>query len=494
MVEPPVQEPAYPSPEEEVNLIHEALERARVYVEMYEQQSHCTAKAQRELKSALEQNADLMQRVEELEDEVRALETDGRRAAQRPGGGEDRPACAGGPASDEPRELEQGPGPASGIAPIASPGSHHTRQWQQEEQQHRDSAVAALERATQDRDEALEERDEALQRLDELADKYDSTIAALHRELAQLHDHCNQLYEATDELQRGLRAEQDTNEGLVAQIEEMGTLLSSCGGAAEPGTPRRVKFGLGADLAAELAAAGSFLSQRARKSRCESSAHESRIQLLRREFEETFQAQRQGVEEQLLGLWSALSESGGPSRRELRGLWRAFREGNAEVAGDPGLAHLVPPAERRAAAAAATAPLRLEDFLAASPEELPQPHVPRQGFHIALVSSRRVRGVTWYLFRVSDGGEEWHHLKRYSDFARLDRLLRAVAPRARPHATLPGLPEAGKVGLRHRLGCRDFDGRRRQDLQTYVKVLAEQVGSLPEDPALHAFFARDRGL
>merc|ERR1719436_670362 len=102
-----------------------------------------------------------------------------------------------------------------------------------------------------------------------------------------------------------------------------------------------------------------------------------------------------------------------------------------------------------------------------SSDSLSQPISPPPEPEVLLISSQRVRGTMWYLFRVCEDGDERFYLKRYTDFAKLDQLVKMTTA-TRPGRPLPELPGRGLLGVRHRLGIGRFDARRLQGLQEYV--------------------------
>lgn len=110
---------------------------------------------------------------------------------------------------------------------------------------------------------------------------------------------------------------------------------------------------------------------------------------------------------------------------------------------------------------------------------------------------------TFYLICVEASGEEWYLGKRYTDFQRVDGVLRtANAERSRNKdkvLNLPDLPEKGRLGLRKMMGVGDFNEKRKQGLQNYLDVLTEQILAVNSVPGLEEFLgsgmiARERVL
>jgi len=124
------------------------------------------------------------------------------------------------------------------------------------------------------------------------------------------------------------------------------------------------------------------------------------------------------------------------------------------------------------------------------PERTLRLKMPAWKLQATLISSKAIDGVTWYLFKLQENNEARFYMKRFSDFRRLDRVLRS-APR--PGRQLPTLPPSGRFGLRHMLDIGDFNRKRAAGLRIYVEDLLTQVGSLTDEPALVRFFGRGAG-
>jgi len=113
------------------------------------------------------------------------------------------------------------------------------------------------------------------------------------------------------------------------------------------------------------------------------------------------------------------------------------------------------------------------------------------GVQMHLVSGRDIDGVTFYLIRVMNEGSELFFTKRYSHFKVLDDQLRPMLPHM--GKSLPPLPDAGLLGLRHRAaqwGFGDFDEKRLESLRTYVRGLARLSEKLSDIPLLDHFFSK----
>jgi len=104
-------------------------------------------------------------------------------------------------------------------------------------------------------------------------------------------------------------------------------------------------------------------------------------------------------------------------------------------------------------------------------------------------TSRWVSGVLLYGVEVEDNGCRWTMEKRYSDFKRLDRDLRASSALSRL-----ALPQKGLFGIRHQLDVGWFNAQRHTGLAAYIRHLTAQVTSVQEDPALAAFLGQAPGV
>jgi len=106
---------------------------------------------------------------------------------------------------------------------------------------------------------------------------------------------------------------------------------------------------------------------------------------------------------------------------------------------------------------------------------------------VAVLSSRAINGVTWYLLRVKERGEERVFIKRYADFQRLDRKLRKGVAAGEVVITIPHLPQKGVLGIRHRLDLGHFNADRLEGLRLYIEQLISQVQSLGDVSQLKNF-------
>ncbi|CAK0799823.1 unnamed protein product, partial [Prorocentrum cordatum] len=106
----------------------------------------------------------------------------------------------------------------------------------------------------------------------------------------------------------------------------------------------------------------------------------------------------------------------------------------------------------------------------------------------AIKSRQDLNGITWYEVQVTEGSEERSYLKRYSDFRRLHEQL--LADKAKVQE-MPQLPTKGVLGVRHKLNLGNFNDKRQEDLQEYLRKLLAQLRSVAEESALDAFFARE---
>jgi len=133
-------------------------------------------------------------------------------------------------------------------------------------------------------------------------------------------------------------------------------------------------------------------------------------------------------------------------------------------------------------------------------EPCPSPGGAEDRLRVVLASSRRLRGITFYLFIVREPGNvDRYYMKRYSDFLALDRQLREShaamarpdAPRSIPRSkavVIPKLPPKGALGLRHMWNLGDFNVKRQSGLQRYAEGLVQQIRSIDDVSELEEFF------
>jgi hypothetical protein len=106
---------------------------------------------------------------------------------------------------------------------------------------------------------------------------------------------------------------------------------------------------------------------------------------------------------------------------------------------------------------------------------------------VAVLSSRAISGVTWYLLRVKERSDERVFIKRYADFKRLDRKLRRGVAAGEVVISIPHLPQKGVLGIRHRLDLGHFNADRLEGLRLYIEQLISQVQSLEDVSQLKNF-------
>mmetsp|Transcript_15183 Transcript_15183/g.34614 ORF Transcript_15183/g.34614 Transcript_15183/m.34614 type:complete len:279 (+) Transcript_15183:62-898(+) len=230
---------------------------------------------------------------------------------------------------------------------------------------------------------------------------------------------------------------------------------------------------------------------------------------------------------QLEDLWQQVKDSGAPvrlsvteddvasrrdsdfglSERQLQELQQQHRQQEQQVPIDPlgRMAHMRKRAEAAKAAQQSEGPLTssskiapeqfLEDQLASlrvcrDAREARAGHRVQSGrLQMHVVSGRDIDGVTFYLIRVLTEGSELFFTKRYSQFKALDDQLRPLLPHI--GKSMPPLPDAGMLGLRHRAaqwGFGDFDEKRLEGLRVYVRGLSLLVEKLSDIPLLEHFF------
>jgi len=127
-------------------------------------------------------------------------------------------------------------------------------------------------------------------------------------------------------------------------------------------------------------------------------------------------------------------------------------------------------------------------------------HQARHEHHVcmAIISTKRINRVTWYVIRVRQVGAEIYCMKRYNDFASLDMKLRAHANEmtwGQVHVwrvnSIPEMPEAGTFGFRQTFDVGDFNVKRLNGLQKYLDTITAQILSVASDPVVEEFICKD---
>merc|ERR1712194_838844 len=90
-------------------------------------------------------------------------------------------------------------------------------------------------------------------------------------------------------------------------------------------------------------------------------------------------------------------------------------------------------------------------------------------------SEEEVANVTYYTIKVTRDCSDTVHKKRYSEFLEFDKLVRSKSALREVLKAMPQLPNSGVFGVRHALGLRDFNKRRREGLQTYIDFLMDNL-------------------
>jgi len=107
---------------------------------------------------------------------------------------------------------------------------------------------------------------------------------------------------------------------------------------------------------------------------------------------------------------------------------------------------------------------------------------------VALLSTRQINDVTWYLFEVRDGASTTYFAKRYSDFVQLDKDLRRSAKKGGSVTHVPELPSKIPLAIFQAFLMEGFDKRREDGLRRFVETVVAQVKSVEDEPALQYFF------
>jgi len=106
---------------------------------------------------------------------------------------------------------------------------------------------------------------------------------------------------------------------------------------------------------------------------------------------------------------------------------------------------------------------------------------------VALLSTRDIDGVKWYLLEACDGTITRYFAKRYSDFLRLDTALRRSAQRGGLVRHFPELPNKIPLAIFQALLIDGFEKRREDGLRRYAECVVSQVASFEDEPALRDF-------
>lgn len=150
---------------------------------------------------------------------------------------------------------------------------------------------------------------------------------------------------------------------------------------------------------------------------------------------------------------------------------------------------------------------KVEDFLAmelpALTGEAKAPEkMPFGSWRVVVVSTRDVRGASWYLLRMiapvktkTFGGPPTitkYVMKQHADLRTLDETLGWVVG-SRKNVTMPPFPEAGAAdtGVKQWLGLGSSQVKRKKLLQTYLDGLCSQIPPPTDEPVLGDFFGID---
>lgn len=140
----------------------------------------------------------------------------------------------------------------------------------------------------------------------------------------------------------------------------------------------------------------------------------------------------------------------------------------------------------------------LEDFLNEDPVfsqvEKRSAHTEDAGFgswSVNVVSTRDIRGESWYLLRVNSNSQSKLCMKPHREIVQLDEALRWVTA-GRDNVTIPMIPTASSgtvtAGLMGWLGADDNAKQRQIELQSYWNGVTMQLPPPNDEPLLGDFF------
>lgn len=106
-----------------------------------------------------------------------------------------------------------------------------------------------------------------------------------------------------------------------------------------------------------------------------------------------------------------------------------------------------------------------------------------------IVSRSEHQGVTFYSVKVTQGGQTYFLMKRYTDFANLHESLIGNHSQLRPGK----LPVKGHLSMKKRMSGTLFMDKRQQALSSYLGDLVDQMANLTsgDDETLKSFLQRD---
>lgn len=150
---------------------------------------------------------------------------------------------------------------------------------------------------------------------------------------------------------------------------------------------------------------------------------------------------------------------------------------------------------------------KVEDFLAmelpALTGEARAPEgMPFESWRVVVVSTRDVRGASWYLLRMiapvktkTFGGPPTvtkYVMKQHADLRTLDETLGWVVG-SRKNVKMPPFPEAGaaETGVKQWLGLGSSQVKRKKLLQSYLDGVCSQLPPPTDEPILGDFFGVD---
>eukprot|EP00929_Paragymnodinium_shiwhaense_P080729 TRINITY_DN42118_c0_g1_i1.p1 TRINITY_DN42118_c0_g1~~TRINITY_DN42118_c0_g1_i1.p1 ORF type:complete len:560 (+),score=116.64 TRINITY_DN42118_c0_g1_i1:286-1965(+) len=109
------------------------------------------------------------------------------------------------------------------------------------------------------------------------------------------------------------------------------------------------------------------------------------------------------------------------------------------------------------------------------------------GLRAWMLSTRRIEGEDWYLFKVTDRCTNRFYMKTFADFEDLYKALKATTPENSGYQ-LPPLPVSDKLGIRRLFRGANFEIQRTKQLREFVEKLMSRIRSPSQEQILRLFF------